>query len=62
MIVLNVPNVITLSRIVLIPLIIGVYYLPEDWMTYESKNITATAIFVFAAVTDWPDCTVNCAA
>lgn len=55
MIVLNVPNLITLSRIVLIPLIIGVYYLPEDWMPYESKNITATAIFIFAAVTDWLD-------
>ena len=55
MIVLNVPNLITLSRIVLIPLIIGVYYLPEDWMSYDSKNITATAIFIFAAVTDWLD-------
>jgi cardiolipin synthase (CMP-forming) len=55
MIVLNIPNLITLSRIVLIPLIIGVYYLPEDWMSYESKNITATAIFIFAAVTDWLD-------
>jgi len=53
--VLNVPNLITLSRIVLIPLIIGVYYLPEDWMSYDSKNITATAIFIFAAVTDWLD-------
>ncbi len=55
MIVLNTPNLITLSRIVLIPLIIGVYYLPEDWMSYDSKNITATAIFIFAAVTDWLD-------
>ena len=55
MIVLNTPNLITLSRIVMIPLIIGVYYLPEDWMSYESKNITATAIFIFGAVTDWLD-------
>jgi len=55
LIVLNTPNLITLSRIVLIPLIIGVYYLPEDWMSYESKNITATAVFIFAAVTDWLD-------
>jgi len=54
-IVLNTPNLITLSRIVMIPLIIGVYYLPEDWMSYESKNITATAIFIFGAVTDWLD-------
>jgi len=54
-IVLTIPNLLTLSRIVLIPLIIGVYYLPYDWMSYESKNITATAIFIFAAVTDWLD-------
>ena len=55
MIVLTVPNLITLSRIVLIPLIIGIYYLPEDWLSYSGKNITATAIFIFAAVTDWLD-------
>jgi cardiolipin synthase len=55
MIVLNIPNLITLSRIVLIPLIIAVYYLPDDWLSYSGKNITATAIFIFAAVTDWLD-------
>ena len=55
MIVLTVPNLITLSRIVLIPLIIGIYYLPDDWLSYSGKNITATAIFIFAAVTDWLD-------
>ena len=26
---LNVPNLITLSRIILIPLLIGIYYLPD---------------------------------
>ena len=55
MIILNVPNLITLSRIVLIPLIIGIYYLPDDWLSYSGKNITATAIFIFAGVTDWLD-------
>jgi len=55
MIVLTVPNLITLSRIVLIPLIIGIYYLPDDWLSYSGKNVTATAIFIFAAVTDWLD-------
>ena len=55
MIVLTVPNLLTLSRIILIPLIIGVYYLPYDWMSYDTKNVTATAIFIFAAVTDWLD-------
>ena len=53
--VFNTPNVITLSRIVLIPLIIAVYYVPDDWLLYSTKNVIATAIFIFAAVTDWLD-------
>ncbi|MFN2643599.1 MAG: CDP-diacylglycerol--glycerol-3-phosphate 3-phosphatidyltransferase [Burkholderiales bacterium] len=53
--VLNVPNLITLSRIVLIPLIIGLYYLPDDWLTDHGKNVAATLVFIFAAATDWLD-------
>jgi len=52
---LNVPNLITLSRIVLIPLIIAIFYLPDEWLSFSGKNVTATAIFIFAAVTDWLD-------
>ena len=55
MTVLNVPNVITLSRIILIPLLIGVFYLPDTWLSEEGKNIAATAIFIFAGITDWLD-------
>ncbi len=52
---LNVPNVITLSRIILIPLIIGIYYLPYDWISEHGKNVAATAVFILAAATDWLD-------
>jgi cardiolipin synthase (CMP-forming) len=52
---LNIPNIITLSRIVLIPLIIGVYYVPYDWLALNEKNLFATTVFVLAAVTDWLD-------
>src|SRR3954464_4849973 len=52
---LNVPNVITLSRIILIPLIIGIYYLPYDWLSDHGKNTTATLVFILAAATDWLD-------
>src|SRR3954451_13202517 len=52
---LNVPNVITLSRIILIPLIIGIYYLPYDWLSDHGKNTTATLVFMLAAATDWLD-------
>ena len=51
----NLPNLITLLRILLIPLIVGVFYLPDAWLSIEGKNIAATAIFVFAAITDWLD-------
>ena len=52
---LNLPNLITWLRIILIPLIVGVYYLPQTWLSIPGQNIAATAIFVFAAVTDWLD-------
>ena len=52
---LNLPNLITWSRILLIPLIVGVYYLPDFWLSIDAKNLVASAIFVFAAITDWLD-------
>jgi CDP-diacylglycerol--glycerol-3-phosphate 3-phosphatidyltransferase len=51
----NVPNAITFSRIVLIPLIVGIYYLPDAWLSFWGKNVTAASIFIFAAITDWLD-------
>ena len=55
MIPLNIPNLVTLSRIVLIPLIIIFYYLPYDWLSDHSRNLAATLVFVLAATTDWLD-------
>ena len=55
MIPLNIPNLVTLSRIILIPLLIGIFYVPDYWLTDEAKNITATAIFILAGITDWLD-------
>jgi cardiolipin synthase len=52
---LNPPNLVTLLRILLIPLIVGVFYLPDAWLSFEDKNVAATGIFIFAAVTDWLD-------
>ena len=52
---LTVPNIVTLSRIILIPLIVGIFYMPDDWLSASSKNITATAVFIFAAISDWLD-------
>ena len=55
MIPLNTPNLITLSRIILIPLLIGLYYAPDAWISEHSRNVTATLVFIFAGVTDWLD-------
>jgi len=52
---LNLPNLVTSLRIVMIPLIVGVFYLPDAWLSPSAKNISATAIFVVAAITDWLD-------
>ncbi|HWD23618.1 MAG TPA: CDP-diacylglycerol--glycerol-3-phosphate 3-phosphatidyltransferase [Burkholderiales bacterium] len=52
---LNTPNLITLSRIILIPLLVVFYYLPYDWLSEHSRNVAATLVFVLAATTDWLD-------
>ena len=53
--ILNIPNNLTLLRIALIPCLILVFYLPEDTLSAYQKNLTATLIFLFAAITDWLD-------
>jgi len=52
---LNIPNLITWLRILLIPLLIGVYYVPDAWLSMGARNIIACATFVVAALSDWLD-------
>ncbi len=49
---MNLPTLLTWARIVAIPLIIGVFYLPLDAAT---RNLVATVMFVVFALTDWAD-------
>jgi cardiolipin synthase len=51
----NVPNLLTWLRILMIPLVVGVFYVPEVWLSMGHKNVIATAMFAAAAVTDWLD-------
>jgi cardiolipin synthase (CMP-forming) len=51
----NLPNLLTWLRILLIPLMAGVFYLPDGWMTSFEANMLAAAFFTFAAITDWLD-------
>ena len=48
----TIPTIMTWTRIVAIPLIIAVFYLP---LSQELKNLTATVMFVVFALTDWLD-------
>jgi cardiolipin synthase len=52
---INLPNLVTLLRVLLIPLIVGIFYVPDEWMSFESRNIAATSVFIVAAITDWLD-------
>ncbi|WP_096667895.1 CDP-diacylglycerol--glycerol-3-phosphate 3-phosphatidyltransferase [Polaromonas sp. AET17H-212] len=49
---LTIPTVMTWTRIVAIPLIVGIFYLD---ITPASRNLIATVMFVVFAATDWLD-------
>lgn len=51
----NLPNLLTWLRILLIPLIVGVFYLPGHLIQIEQANVLAAGLFVLAAITDWFD-------
>jgi cardiolipin synthase len=51
----NFPIFLTWLRIVLIPLVVGVFYLPDTMMSVAHRNTAAATIFVLAALTDWFD-------
>lgn len=48
----NLPTLLTWARIVAIPLIVAVFYLPLEGST---RNLIATVLFVVFALTDWLD-------
>ncbi len=46
----NLPNILTLLRIVLIPVFVVLFYLPVPW-----SHVAVTVVFGIAAFTDWLD-------
>jgi cardiolipin synthase len=53
--ILNIPTALTWLRIVLIPVFVGIYYIPQEWLTPVMANWTGMGVFALAAVTDWLD-------
>ncbi len=47
---LTLPNLLTLFRILLIPVLVLVFYLPFEW-----THFAAALVFVLGALTDWAD-------
>ncbi|HWS74895.1 MAG TPA: CDP-diacylglycerol--glycerol-3-phosphate 3-phosphatidyltransferase [Quisquiliibacterium sp.] len=49
---MNLPNLLTWLRVLAIPLLVALFYLP---LKPGTINLSATVLFVAAAVTDWVD-------
>ena len=52
---LNLPNILTWLRILIIPVLVAFYYLPSSWFDLQQKNLITTILFAGAAITDWLD-------
>lgn len=51
----NLPTLLTLARIALVPAFVAVLFLPEAWIRPEAAHAIAAAIFIVCALTDWLD-------
>jgi len=56
----NVPNILTVLRIALIPVFVGIFYLPHNIFELglqptHTLNLIAASVFALAAFTDWLD-------
>lgn len=51
----TIPTIMTWTRIFAIPLIVGIFYLPDAMASQAEKNLIATVMFILFAATDWLD-------
>src|SRR3546814_1655351 len=52
---INVPIILTWLRIAMIPLVVGLFYIPGTWMAEPARDTLAAWAFIVAALTDWFD-------
>ena len=43
---LNIPILLTWLRVALIPLVVGIFFVPDAWMTEYERGLAATVVFV----------------
>ena len=56
----NIPNILTVLRIALIPVFVGIFYLPHNLyklgiLPTHTLNVIAASVFALACFTDWLD-------
>lgn len=51
----NIPIFLTWLRVLLIPVLTALFYLPFPWFAEETINLAAAVVFAVAALTDWFD-------
>src|SRR5690625_7588769 len=51
----NLPIALTWLRIIVIPLFLLLFFLPQQWISIPVRDSSAAIIFILAAVTDWLD-------
>ena len=52
---INIPILLTWLRIILIPLLVAIYYVPGSWLLGIGRDGAAVIVFVVASITDWFD-------
>jgi CDP-diacylglycerol--glycerol-3-phosphate 3-phosphatidyltransferase/cardiolipin synthase len=52
---LNISNLLTWFRILMIPVFIGLFYVSDATLSIYMKQLISTVIFVLAGITDWLD-------
>ena len=52
---INLPIILTWLRIAMIPLLVGLFYLPDTLLAVQWRDAIAASAFLLAAATDWLD-------
>lgn len=52
---LTLPTLLTWFRVALVPVFVGIYYIPDSLLIMPYKNLIATLVFGIAAITDYFD-------